>query len=183
MMKKVEKQIEAFLTRAEVMRTEMQRSDPGLLVVDQINVSLIFVSPKKSYIYEMDYVDNFVNRSEGVPEGQFVWHDEYVLKIVKECRRDENPELFLEILKRSMRSAPAKAYEIFVDGKQLRRTTTFNKAKKYVAWLKGIIKNPVDEAYKSLRYAKRISIVDPSGNTTWFILDPAAGHYDASYKR
>lgn len=179
-MEKTHKQIDAFLGRAEIIKADMRRHVPGLLVVDQVNESLIFVSPKRSYIYEMDYVNNYVNRAAGIPAGQLLWHD-YLLKPARECRREENPELFLEILKSSMKTVPSRAFEIYADGKHLKRTLTFGRALNFVYALKRASKNAMDERFQSFKNLKRIRIVDPSGNSTWFILDPAYGHYDRDY--
>lgn len=175
-MEKIQEQIDAFLVRAEIIKADMRRHVPGMLIVDQVNESLIFVSPKRSYIYEMDYIDNYVNRAAGIPAGQLLWHD-YLLKPARECRREDNPELFLEILKLSMKTVPHRAFEIYADGNHLKRVLTFGRALRFVYALKRVIKNPMDEMHLSFKYTDRIWIIDPAGNKTWFILDPANAHY------
>ena len=181
-MEKVQKQIDAFLGRAEIIKADMRRHVPGFLVVDQVNESLIFVSPRRSYIYEMGYVDNYVNRAAGIPDGTLLWYD-YLLKPIRECSRHDNPELFLEILKGSMKSSPRRAYEIYADGKHIKRVLTFGRACRVVEALKRATKNPIDEMHQSFKNLARIWIVDPAGNKTWFILDPRYAHYDMDYHR
>ena len=144
-MEKIHEQIDAFLGRATIIKADMRRHVPGMLVVDQVNESLIFVSPKQSYIYEMDYVDNYVNRAAGIPFGLLLWQD-YLLKPARECSREENPELFLEILKLSMKVIQRRAYEIYADGKHVKRVLTWGRAKRFVAALKQKVKNPIDES-------------------------------------
>jgi hypothetical protein len=181
-MERIQKQIDAFLERAEIIKADMRRHVPGLLVVDQVNESLIFVSPKRSYIYEMDYVDNYVNRAAGIPTGTLLWHD-YLLKPLRECRREDNPELFLEILKCSMKTVEKRAYEIYADGKHLKRTLTFGRALRFVYALKRVARNPMDERYQSFKNLARVWVVDPAGNKTWFILDPRYANYNMDYHR
>ena len=179
-MESISNQIDAFLGRATIIKADMQRHAPGSLVVDQVNESLIFVSPKRSYIYEMDYVDNHVNRAAGIPEGQLLWYD-YLLKPARECSRHDDPELFLEILKLSMKVVSRRAFEIYVDGKHLKQVKTFGRALNFVYGLKRVAKNPLHAIYKSFRNMSRIWILDPAGNKTWFILDPTLGHYNPYY--
>jgi len=176
-MEEIQKQINAFLERAEIIKADMRMHVPGALIVNQVNQSLIFVSPKGSYIYEMDYVDNFVNRAAGIPEGQLLWQD-YLLKSTRECRREEDPELFLEILKLSMKTTQHKAFDIYADGKHLKRVLTWRRALNVVYALKRICKDPMDLRYRSFRYIKKIWIVDSAGNTTYFIFDPKDAVYN-----
>ena len=179
-MEKIHEQIDAFLGKATIIKADMRRHVPGMLVVDQVNESLVFVSPKQSYIYEMDYVDNYVNRAAGIPSGLLLWQD-YLLKSIRECSREENPELFLEILKLSMKTVVHQAYDIYADGKHVKRVLTWGRAKRFVEALKRIMKDPMDLRYRSFRYIKRIRVVDPAGNSTWFIFDPANAHYNPYY--
>ena len=183
-MEKIHEQIDAFLGRATIIKSiikaEMRRHEAGMLIVNQVNDSLIFVSPRNSYIYEMDYIDNYVNRAAGIPFGLLLWQD-YLLKPVRECSREENPELFLEILKLSMKVTQHRAYEIYADGKHVKRVLTWGRAKRFVYALKQKVKNPIDESFLSFRDLKRIRVVDPAGNSTWFILDPAHAHYNPYY--
>jgi len=178
-MEKIQKQIDAFLKRATIIKAEMRRHEAGMLITDQINESLIFISPKASYVYEMTYVNNYVNRAKGIEPGQLLWHD-YILVPIRECNRKDNPELFLEILKSSMKIVPHRAYEIFVDGKHLKKMSTFGRAKSFVYELKRAANNAMDERYQSFKNMKRIWIVDPAGNKTWFIMDsnPTYAHYN-----
>ncbi len=179
-MEEIQKQIDGFLLRAVIIKAEMRGHEAGMLIVDQVNESLIFISPKRSYIYEMDYVDNYVNRAAGIPSGQLLWHD-YLLKSAKECRREDNPELFLGILQASMKTVLHRAYDIYADGTHLKRVLTWSKAMRYIAHIKTIMRNPVDEMYKSFQNTKRIWVTDPACNTTWFIFDLTYAHYNPYY--
>lgn len=176
----IQKQIDAFLERAEIIKADMRRHVDGLLIVDQVNESLIFVSPKRSYIYEMDYVNNFVNRAAGIPAGQLLWYD-YLLKPARECSRYDDPDLFLEILHLSMKKVQHRAFNTYADGVHLKRTRTFGTALRFVYSLKRAIKNPMNAMYQSFRNVRRIYIIDPAGNKTWFIFDPKDGHYNPYY--
>lgn len=181
-MKGTHEQIDAFLERAEIIAVDMRRHVPGMLIVDQVNQSLIFVSPTRSYIYEMDYVDNYVNRVAGIPAGLLLWQ-EYLLKPARECSREIEPELFLEILKLSMKVVPHRAFEIYADGNHIKRVPTWGKAMRFVEALKRAIKDPFNEMHLSLKNVARIRVVDKAGNSTWFILDPMNGHYNPYYVR
>lgn len=167
----IESKIDAFLGRAEITRTELRRSTPGLLVVDQVNDSLVFVSPTARYLYVLEYVDNYVNRAAGPQGDQLVWHDDYLMVPVRECRRKDNPSLFLEILKTSLKKSNRQRWKVVVLGKE-HTFSTYNRAMKNITAIKQMRDNPMDIGYKTYKDATRIKLIDPYGNSTWFIKEP-----------
>lgn len=167
--KMIEKNIDRILESGEFVRADMSKRTPGSLIVDQINTSLVFLSPKRSYIYDMVYVSNNTDRCDTLPDGQWIWHD-YVVKPFREVSRLDNPKLFLEILKSSKKQYRHKGYRVFVDGKMVYHTTSYKKCDTMVEVIKEGRKDP-DSEFKG---AKRIQTIDPAGHYTWYILEGPA---------
>jgi len=166
-----------LLNKAKLIRTEMIRHEPGDLIVDQVNGSLIFLSPDKSYIYKMGYVDNCSNPYEIPPTGQLGWQ-EYRLAIECEYSREEQPELFLELLKLSKKVVQRRGYNVYVDGKHEYYTLTRKKMTETVDLIKAARKDPEHLLHDRYKNVGMIKIIDPSGNATLLIKDPANAHYN-----
>jgi hypothetical protein len=177
-LKVVDCKIAGFLNkRTKLIRTEMIRHEPGDLIVDQVNNSLVFLSPDKSYIYKMGYVDNCSNPYEIPPQGQLGWQ-EYRLTIECECGREEQPDLFLEILQSSKKVIRGRGYNVYIDGKHEYYTLTRKKMTEAVNLIREARKDPEHLLHEKYRKVKIIKIVDPSGNATLLIHDPSMSHYN-----
>jgi len=187
-MKNVQKAIDALLGKAKLLRTEMRRSDPGSLIVDQLGYSLVFISPQHNYVYEMTYVDNFVNQASGPIGNQLIWHD-YIMAPIRECARNDDPDLFYEILKNSKKKLRKAVFKVYVDGVLEYQSVGQGRAYTFVRKVQALRKEDeilakaaaeVEERdgivleipYSKYKDAKRIRVVNLAGNSTWFYKEP-----------
>jgi len=179
--KKVNCKIAGFLlNRAKFIRVEMIRHEPGDLIVDQVNKSLVFISESRTYLYSMSYAENCSNPYAVPPPGQLGWGD-YRLKIDVECHRDEQPELFLEILESTKKRYRRRGYNVYVNGKHDHYTLTRKKMVAAVQLIKDARKYPDHLYHDKYKNIHTIKIVDPSGNDTLLINDPSKAHYNMTY--
>lgn len=165
-----------LLNKAKFIRTEMIRHEPGDLIVDQVNKSLVFISQNRTYVYAMSYIENCSNPYAIPPPGQLSWGD-HRLKIDIECHEDEQPELFLEILESTKKKTRARGYNIYVNGKHEHYTLTRKKMVAAVTLIKEARKYPDHLHHEKFKNVHTIKIVDPSGNATLLINDPTKAHY------
>lgn len=174
--------IARLLNRSKFIRTEMIRHEPGDLVVDQVNKSLVFINQDRTYLYNMSYVKNCSNPYAIPPSGQLGWGDNR-LRIKVECHKDEQPELFLETLKSTKKKVRARGYNVYVNGKHEHYTLTRKKMVAAVNLIKEARKDSDHLLHKQYKDVHTIKIVDPSSNPTFLINDPTKAHYNPYYTR
>ena len=174
--------IAGVLNRSKFIRHEIIRHEPGDLIVDQVNNSLVFINQDRTYVYVMEYVENCSNQYAIPPPGQLGWGDNR-LKIAIECHKDEQPDLFLEILEGTKKRIRDKGYNIYVNGKHEHYTLTRKKMVAAVNLIKEARKYPDHMYHEKFKNIHTIKIVDPSGNATLLINDPTKAHYDPCYTR
>jgi hypothetical protein len=179
-MTKIEKQIATFINKAKLTRAEMIRSEPGNLHVDQVNTSLIFITPMRTYIYELGYVDNHTNKSSNPPPKTLLWEG-YLLKIIQEASLKTQPELFLEMLKRSNARVRPVGYKVYTDGKLVFNTTNRRKMSKMVNYIKDCRNDPTAPEHALYRHVNVIKIVDLGGHSIYLIHQRATAKYNPFY--
>ena len=178
--KVISPEIAKLLDKAKFVRHEIIRHEPGDLIVDQVNNSLVFINQDRTYIYVMSYIEDCSNPYAIPPPGQLGWGD-HRLKIDIECHMDEQPDLFLEILESTKKRIRARGYNVYVNGKHEHYTLTRKKMVAAVNLIKEARKYPDHMYHEQFKGVHTIKIVDPSGNPTLLINDPTKAHYNPYY--
>lgn len=162
----IEEQIKKKLRKVNLTRVVMIRSEGGNLILDQINNSLIFISPSQSYLYELEYIQNY-HGGERIGDQNTVLYCGYVMKIKKTIDRHFNQAEFYNMISQTRKPIQHRGWSVLINGKPYKYNVTKMEAHHVYTNIKESGLAPAE-----LRPLKVLSVtlIDQSGKRTRYEL-------------